>query len=309
MAMRKGLGKGLGTLLGDEMVKKATQTKAKASKVEKITTKIKINDIKPNPYQPRTHFDEGALKKLAESIKEHGLIQPIVLRKVDKHYEIVAGERRWRASKLLNLKEIEAIIKDYSSEETSAIALVENLQRENLDPIEEACAYRKLMVTFSLSQEEIAEKVGKSRSQVANMLRLLKLSPFVQNALSSGEITIGQARPLLAVSTSMQEELLDKIIAEELSARAVEALVKSAKDKHKGDNKKKTKAIPAELRQWSDRLKVSLGTPVRICLGPKNKGKIEIQFKSEEELERLLHFIEYGNATLHDGEKETGFRV
>lgn len=287
----RGLGKGLGAIFHKENLAEV-QRDAK----QKSTIKISTKDIVPNPHQPRLHFDKNALETLMHSIKQYGLVQPVVVRKVDDKYELVAGERRWRACKLLNLKEIDAIVKDYSTEQTSEIALVENLQRQDLDPIEEACAYQRLKDTFKLTQEEIAERIGRSRSHIANILRLLKLPEFIQNKLSAGDISIGQARPLLMLkSDDLQQKMLDKITDEDLNARQIEALVKEWNDpKPKTQKVSSKKEDSAELRQWQDRLKLSLGTPVDIKLnrGKKVKGKIEIKFTSEDELIRLLQYLE-----------------
>lgn len=287
----KGLGKGLGAIFHKE-----TLAEVQRDSEPKSTTKISIKDIVPNPHQPRLKFEENALKSLMESIKQHGLVQPIVVRKVDNKYELVAGERRWRACKMLKLSEIEAIVKDYSTEETSEIALVENLQRQDLDPIEEAHAYQRLKDIFKLTQEEIAEKIGRSRSHIANILRLLKLPDFIQNKLSAGEISIGQARPILMLkSKNLQAKMLQEIEEKDLNARQIEALVKAWNNPlPKPERNASKNEESAELRQWQDRLKLSLGTPVDIKLnrGKNVKGKIEIKFTSEAELNRLLEYLE-----------------
>lgn len=286
----KGLGKGLGTLLGEDTFKKVEESKH-------ATTKIKVADIDPNPNQPRLRFDQEALNTLIESIKQYGLVQPVVVRKNGDRYELVAGERRWRACKALKFTEIEALVKDYSTEQTTEIALVENLQRQDLDPIEEAHAYKRLKDKFKLTQEEIATKLGRSRSHIANIIRLLNLSQPVQNLLSAGEITIGQARPMLSLKTQeLQEKMLEIVAQRGLNARQIEELVKvwnepaSKKEKTKRNENEGS----AEIRSWEDRLKISLGTPVGIKFkaGKEAKGKIEIAFKSETELTRLLAFLE-----------------
>ncbi len=284
-----GLGKGLNALI------KTPTTVEEANEID-------IFSIEPNPNQPRQYFAEDALTTLEDSIRQFGLVQPVVVRKVEGKYQLVAGERRWRACKNIGMKTIPAIIKNYSTEETTEIALVENLQRQDLDPIEEAYAYKRLMDVFKLTQDSVASKVGRSRSHVANMLRLLHLPNFVQDELSAGEVTIGQVRPLLSLKTvKQQREALQIIKTKELSARQVEALVKqmlSEKKRPKGLGLSQT----AEFRKIIEDLKLSLGTAVDIKLKPGNKvkGKIEISFSSEEELERLITYFQEEEETSSD---------
>lgn len=291
--IKKGLGKGLGALL-----QTSEQTFEEINQQQ--THELPLKDIEPNPDQPRKNFTEDALETLMESIKNFGIVQPIVVRKKGKKYQIVAGERRYRAASALGLDQVPVIIKDYSTEEVTEIALVENLQRQDLDPIEEAFAYQRLMDTFKQTQDLIATRVGRSRSHVANMMRLLKLPEAIQNDLSVGELTIGQARPLLSLSNEKtQLEVAEKIKEEDLNARQVEALVNSlASTKKSKTNKKPTKKDSAELRALTERLKLSLGSPVNIKLkaGKKVQGKIEISFASEEELNRLLLYMEASSA-------------
>ena len=291
--IKKGLGKGLGALL-----QTSEQTFEEINQQQ--THELPLKDIEPNPDQPRKNFTEDALETLMESIKNFGIVQPIVVRKKGKKYQIVAGERRYRAASALGLDQVPVIIKDYSTEEVTEIALVENLQRQDLDPIEEAFAYQRLLDTFKQTQDLIATRVGRSRSHVANMMRLLKLPEAIQNDLSVGELTIGQARPLLSLSNEKtQLEVAEKIKEEDLNARQVEALVNSlASTKKSKTNKKPTKKASAELRALTERLKLSLGSPVNIKLkaGKKVQGKIEISFASEEELNRLLLYIEASSA-------------
>ena len=287
--IKKGLGKGLGALL---QTSEQTFEEINQQQIHELPLK----DIEPNPDQPRKNFTEDALETLMESIKNFGIVQPIVVRKKGKKYQIVAGERRYRAASALGLDQVPVIIKDYSTEEVTEIALVENLQRQDLDPIEEAFAYQRLLDTFKQTQDLIATRVGRSRSHVANMMRLLKLPEAIQNDLSVGELTIGQARPLLSLSNEKtQLEVAEKIKEEDLNARQVEALVNSlASTKKSKTNKKPTKKDSAELRALTERLKLSLGSPVNIKLkaGKKVQGKIEISFASEEELNRLLLYME-----------------
>lgn len=291
--IKKGLGKGLGALL-----QTSEQTFEEINQQQ--THELPLKDIEPNPDQPRKNFTEDALETLIESIKNFGIVQPIVVRKKGKKYQIVAGERRYRAASALGLDQVPVIIKDYSTEEVTEIALVENLQRQDLDPIEEAFAYQRLLDTFKQTQDLIATRVGRSRSHVANMMRLLKLPEAIQNDLSVGELTIGQARPLLSLSNEKtQLEVAEKIKEEDLNARQVEALVNSLSSTKKSKtNKKPTKKDSAELRALTERLKLSLGSPVNIKLkaGKKVQGKIEISFTSEEELNRLLLYMEASSA-------------
>ena len=291
--IKKGLGKGLGALL-----QTSEQTFEEINQQQ--THELPLKDIEPNPDQPRKNFTEDALETLMESIKNFGIVQPIVVRKKGKKYQIVAGERRYRAASALGLEQVPVIIKDYSTEEVTEIALVENLQRQDLDPIEEAFAYQRLLDTFKQTQDLIATRVGRSRSHVANMMRLLKLPEAIQNDLSVGELTIGQARPLLSLSDEKtQLEVAEKIKEEDLNARQVETLVNSLASTKKVKTKKKpTKKDSAELRVLTERLKLSLGSPVNIKLkaGKKVQGKIEISFASEEELNRLLLYMEASSA-------------
>lgn len=291
-----GLGKGLGALMN---VADENATRARESEID-------IEAISPNPYQPRKAFAEDALATLVESIRQYGLVQPVIVRRVDDTYQLVAGERRWRACKELGMKKIPAIVKDYSTEEITEIALVENLQRQDLDPIEEAYAYKRLMSTFKLTQEAIAAKLGRSRSHVANMLRLLQLPAFLRNELSAGEISIGQARPLLALKKEgLQLEALQRIKELELNARQVEELVKKML-RPPGTGRSATgRQDSAELRALTEKLKLSLGTPVVIKLrsGKKVQGKIEIAFASETELERIIRFIEEEDGEGYDDQQ------
>ena len=235
MAPKRGLGKGLDSLIPNSVLKPATPEKlAEENKVSVKTeekaaeTMVKITKIEPNREQPRKHFDEEALNELAESIKHYGLISPILVQDKKDHYEIIAGERRWRAAKIAGLKEVPVIIREYTEREIAEIALIENVQREDLNPIEEAMGYKRLIEEFDLKQEEVAECVSKSRSAITNSLRLLKLSEEVQKYLVDGELSMGHARALLAVEDSEKQTFLaKKIINEKLSVRDVEKLVKN----------------------------------------------------------------------------------
>lgn len=257
---------------------------------------LRIADIQPNPNQPRKHFSVDDMTTLVESIKQYGVFQPILVRKDGTQYQIVAGERRWRAAKEAGLTSIPALIKNYSTEEVTEVALVENLQRQNLDPIEEAYAYQRLISTFKQTQEVIASRLGRSRSHIANMMRLLQLPEPIRNDLSSGEITVGQARPLLSLQKeSIQLEALEIIKEKELSARQVEQLVKTlGQKKPKKMGAPSAKETSAEIRALVDRLKTSVGSPVSINVkNPKKmQGTIEISFRNEEELGRLIEYLD-----------------
>ena len=255
-----------------------------------------IEKIRTNPYQPRRDFDKAALDELKESIQNYGVLQPILLRKQGDNYEIIAGERRFRAAKLAGLTKIPSLIKDFDNKKMSEVALIENLQREDLNIMEEARAYQRLMQEFSMTQEMVAETIGKSRPKIANTLRLLKLSPKVQNMISEGKLTGGQAKPLLSVDYEpLQEELAKKIASADLSTRAAEALVKSILEREQlpvkdEETVKKEEAEDNYMRDAIERLTQIFATKV-IIHRKKNKGKIEIEFYSDEDLERILESI------------------
>lgn len=279
-----GLGKGLGSFGLSRSFKDG----------HKSGYEIDIAKIQPNPNQPRKRFTEEDMGTLVASIQAHGLIAPIAVRKVDDHYEIVAGERRWRACQQAGLTKIPVVVRDYTTEEVSEIALVENLQRQNLNPIEEAFGYQYLMETFKKTQEEIATTVGRSRSYVANIVRLLQLPEFLQQELETGALTVGQARPLLALDGEhLQLQALERIKEKDLNARQIEQLVKELQNGKKRLTSTQPKAT-AELRKLMQRLKHSLGAPVDIRLKNTKKvqGIIEVSFKSEEELMRLISYME-----------------
>lgn len=251
---------------------------------------IPVAAIVPNPHQPRQHFDPEALEALANSIKEYGIVQPLVVQQRGKgKYELVAGERRLRAAQLCHLSKVPAIIKAYEPQVATEIALIENLQRADLNAIEEGQAYASLIEEFDLTQEEAAKKVGKSRSHVANMMRLLQLPEAIQQAVWDGQLTMGQARPLLQLPADLQAAAAEKIISQGLSARQAEQLVKSLLAQKPQQPKE---ALDAYLESVQDRMKMHLGTSVAIRLGRnKKKGKIEISFTSEAEFERLLALL------------------
>lgn len=283
---------GLVTLMGKEALTTNESGMVVKKKENTGIQTVSIHKIKANPNQPRKHFAPDELATLVESIKQHGLIQPLVVTKTEDGYQLVAGERRWRAAKEAGLEELPVVIKNYSTEEITEIALVENLQRQNLDPIEEAYAYQRLVDVFKLSHDKIAFRLGRSRSHVANMVRLLKLPEYIRNDVSSGELTVGQVRPLLTLPEELQKEAWQQIKERELSARQVEQLVAQLK---KGKRKASVKpVVTAELRAITDQVKANLGVPVAIKFqaGKKVRGKVEITFKSQDELEYVLAYMQ-----------------
>ncbi|RME37001.1 MAG: ParB/RepB/Spo0J family partition protein [Deltaproteobacteria bacterium] len=287
MAKRPALGKGIGALISSAATS-STSDKAGSSKYFLCP----IEDLKPHGKQPRKTFDDAKMAELVASIREKGVIQPLVVRKLDDSYQIIAGERRWRAAQKAGLKEVPVVIQDVSEDWALEMALIENIQREDLNPIEEAEAYRHLMEAFDLSQEEVAKRVGRERSTVANMLRLLKLPGQVRSDVISGDLTMGHARALLGLEE--EEDILearDQVIARKLSVRECEALVKKIKTFGK-PNRDKTEPAPVdpELKRLEEELKRALGTQVR--LQPRGKGgKLEITYFSPEELERILAIL------------------
>lgn len=254
---------------------------------------LRIAQVEPNKNQPRSTFDDDKLEELADSIKEHGVIQPIIVVKNNEMYKIVAGERRWRAAKKAGLKEIPVVIRNYSEFEIAQIALIENLQRENLNPIEEALGYQTLMSKYNMTQEDVSGKIGKSRSAVANSVRLLSLDEPIQQKLISGEISSGHARALLAVSSpKARMALLDAILEKNLNVRQAEALAKQL-EANKPARKKPVmdEQLKAQLENLEDRLSSRLGTKVKLS-HDKKKGKIEIEYYGNDDLERILNIIE-----------------
>jgi ParB family chromosome partitioning protein len=274
---KKGLGKGLGALI-------TTSTAAEQPRHEMIP----IDSISPNPMQPRRRFNEESLEELAASLKEHGLVQPIIVRPSGTGYELLVGERRWRAAQLAGAKSIPAVIRDAETSECLQIALVENLHRDDLNGIEEASAYRQLVEDFGLSQDEVALKVGKSRSTIANALRLLQLPVEVQATIVAEEITPGHARALLALQGDpYQSVLLQRIIEEELSVRQTEEI---ARGRLGGGEEAPPREKPQSLSEYADLLAASLRARVKVMQG-KRKGKIIIEFKGEKDLQRLMSEI------------------
>ena len=310
MAKRTGLGKGLGAIFGDEVMESAAEEQeakhqAKSKSAQEPEKKeeendigkelmVKVTAIEPNREQPRKDFNEEAMEELAESMKVYGVLQPLLVQKKGDYYEIIAGERRWRAAKLAGLKEVPVVIREYTKQQTMEIALIENVQREDLNPIEEAKAYQRLIQEFELKQEEIAARVGKNRVTITNSMRLLKLDERVQDLLIQNQITGGHARALLSVEDGqLQYELAGKIIAENLSVRETEKLVKSlSKKKNPKEKKVEDESLTLIFSDLEERMKSAMGTKVSINIKDKNKGRVEIEYYSESELERIVELIE-----------------
>lgn len=299
-ARKKGLGKGLDSLIPDNKSVKINQTEKVLQSLENSDVQVEsksgeqmisINKVEPNRDQPRKKFEEDALMELSDSIKQFGVLQPLIVRKRKDYYEIIAGERRWRAAKMAGIKEIPVIIKDYTEQEIIEIGLIENIQRENLNPIEEAAAYKRLLEEFNLKQDEVAERVSKSRTAVTNSMRLLKLCEKVQQMVIDDMISTGHARALLAIEDAdSQYELAVKIFDEKLSVRDVEKLVKDIKNPKQPKVKK---VIENEFlyNDLANRMKDVMGTKVNIAAKGNGKGKIEIEYYSDDELERMFDMI------------------
>lgn len=288
MAKKRGLGQGLSALISDDLEDKIVEQNKGGALF------IKISNVEPNREQPRKVFDEDALQELADSISQYGIIQPLIVSKKNDYYEIVAGERRWRAAKLAGLKEVPVIVKNFSPEVVLEVALIENIQRENLNPIEEAIAYQRLIDEFGLKQDEIAEKVSKSRSAIANTLRLLNLSEDVQQMIVDEMISSGHARALLAINDpTVQYDIATKVFDEKLSVRETEKLIK---DYHKPKKKKIVEPISHLLdpvyKKIEDDVKRIFGTKVSIVKKNDKLGKIEIEYYSKEELDRILELMQ-----------------
>lgn len=289
---KKGLGKGLDSLIPDNRPAKAEPAKEPVKEEVKTGEQMmNINMVEPNRDQPRKKFEEDALLELSDSIKQFGVIQPILVRKRKDYYEIIAGERRWRAAKMAGVKEVPVIVKEYTEQEIVEISLIENIQRENLNPIEEAMAYKKLLEGFHLKQDEVAERVSKSRTAVTNSMRLLKLDEKVQQMIVDDMISTGHARALLAIDDHEQQyELAVRVFDEKLSVRETEKLVKDIKN----PKKPKEKKVVEHAFVYTDlenRMKEVLGTKVSIAAKGNGKGKIEIEYYSDKELERMFDMI------------------
>lgn len=277
--MSRGLGKGLNALITSNLIEESEQV-----------TEVSITEIRPNPYQPRKEFDPAAIEELSASISEHGIIQPLIVRKSIKGYDLVAGERRLRAAKAVGLKKVPVVIKAYTDQQLMEIALIENLQRENLNPLEEAEAYGRLIAHHEYTQEQLAQKIGKSRPHVANMLRLLQLPEKIRPMLATAALSMGHARALLSVeSEKVQLQLAEDVVKKGLSVRQLEELVKQLNVSRETKKKKQVKTEPM-LQQMEERLRSYFGTSVKIKKGTK-RGKIEIDFYSAEDLQRILDIL------------------
>ena len=291
----RGLGKGLDTLIPNNVVSPKKE-KAVAEASEKgLETIVKITKVEPNREQPRKKFDEDALLELSENIKQYGILQPLLVQERDDFYEIIAGERRWRAAKLAGLKEVPVIVKKLTEQEIMEISLIENIQREDLNPIEEALAYKRLLTEFNLKQDEVAERVSKSRTAVTNAMRLLKLDDKVQQMVIDEMLTTGHARALLGIENpEKQYAAAQKIFDEKLSVRDTEKMVKNLQNEKKTTDEEPKKIDPKLLAIYKDleeQLKVILGTKVAINPKDDKKGKIEIEYYSQDELDRIIDMI------------------
>lgn len=286
MSRKRGLGQGLSALISDEREEEI------ALENNKDILKVKLSLVEPNPNQPRKQFDEDALLELAESIKQFGVLQPLVVVKRDKFYEIIAGERRWRAAKLAGIKEIPVLVKDFTEEEIVEVSLIENIQREDLNPIEEAIAYHRLASEFNLKQDDIATKVSKSRSAITNSLRLLQLNEKVQQMVITQMISSGHARTLLAIKDiDQQYEVAVQVFDNKLSVRETESLIKKLMTEKKEKIVKKDQMMDPIISSLQKSIEEILGTKVKID-AKKNKGIIEIEYFSNAELDRIIELLQ-----------------
>jgi ParB family chromosome partitioning protein len=278
--MAKGLGRGLDALF----------TKVDVEK-EDVISEANVEELRPNPYQPRKHFDDQGIQELSDSIKQHGVVQPLIVRKSIRGYEVIAGERRLRAAKLALLEKVPIVIREFTDEQMMEIALVENLQREDLNPMEIATAYHKLMDRLTLTQEELSERVGKSRPHVTNFLRLLQLPMEIQSDVSRGTLSMGHARAILGVKDEqVQIQLATKAIKERASVRQLEEWIQRFQQQQPQKSKEVPKRLEPTIKRYEDMLQQVFSTPVKIKQGRK-KGKIEIEYYSDRELERLIELI------------------
>ncbi|HJC04893.1 MAG TPA: ParB/RepB/Spo0J family partition protein [Candidatus Enterocloster excrementipullorum] len=300
---KKGLGRGLGAIFGEDVVKESNEelanTKKAISSPQEETggeIMVKVSLIEPNRDQPRKDFNEEELQELAESIKNYGVLQPLLVQKKGTSYELIAGERRWRAAKLAGLREVPVVLREYNKQQAMEIALIENVQRSDLNPIEEAQAYQQLVKEFHLTQEEIAVRVSKNRATITNAMRLLKLDSQIQDLLIKGMISSGHARALLSLEDGqLQKKAAQEILDRGLSVRETEKLVKKmGKDLSPKEEKaeKRDDALTLIFRELEERMKSIMGTKVSIHNKDKNKGRIEIEYYSEAELERIVEMIE-----------------
>ena len=288
-AKPRGLGKGLDSLIPGGTVSNSKASLKSEEKIEKPDSFVDINLVEPNREQPRKNFDEDALLELADSIKQYGLLQPILVQDRKSYYEIIAGERRWRASKMAGLKEVPVIIRNYSEQEIVEISLIENIQREDLNPIEEAQAYKRLLTEFNLKQDEVAERVSKSRTAVTNSMRLLKLCDEVQQMIIDNMLSTGHARAIISIEDPKEQyALAQKIFDEKMSVREVEKYIKNMSKEIK-PKKKKNESLTAIYEATEEKLKGALGTKVQIVSREKEgTGKIDIEFYSHDDFERII---------------------
>lgn len=283
MINRRGLGRGLDSLI----------PVAEEPQVGENSSEIALDDIVPNRFQPRKEFDQDKLNELAESIRQYGILQPIVLRKTADKYELVAGERRWRASRIAQLTTVPALVRELTDQEMTAIALVENLQREDLNAMEEARAYRQLMDEFGLTQEEVARKLNRSRAAIANSVRLLNLPEPIQDYVSRGTLSPGQVRPLLVLPTSeLQVEAAEEIISGHMNAREAEDLSRKLQQRKIRPKAKKEKPAATWLRETEEKLSRRLGTRVHVVAEDEERGTLSIEFYSAEDLQRIIDLID-----------------
>ncbi len=293
-AKKGGLGKGLDSLISNKVSAEQLNTGNIAGSKNAVSM-VKVSLVEPNREQPRKHFDEGALSELADSIRQHGIVQPLIVRKKDGYYEIIAGERRWRAARIAGLKEIPVIVREFSEQEKTEISLIENIQREDLNPIEEARAYKTLMEEFHLKQDELAKRVSKSRTAVTNAMRLLKLCGEVQQMVIDGKLTGGHARCLISIEDpDMQVAVASQISKESLSVRDTEKLVKNLQRQKTGVKREKEEPDEKLLilcENMAEQMKQILGT--KVSVQPKNNdtGKIEIEYYSQDDLDRILRMM------------------
>jgi ParB family chromosome partitioning protein len=296
MAAKKGLGKGLDSMIPDKLSAKAPRTEGKPSSEHAAdAVMMDIGKVEPNRKQPRKKFDEDALLELAESIKQFGVLQPLLVQERDDYYEIIAGERRWRAAKLAGVKQLPVIIKKLTEQEIMEISLIANIQREDLNPIEEALAYKRLLTEFNLKQDEVAERVSKSRTAVTNAMRLLKLDDRVQQMVIDEMLTTGHARALLGIDDpEKQYTVAQQIFDEKLSVRDTEKLVKNLQNEKKSKPEEKAQLDPkleAIYRDLEEQMKDILGTKVSINHKDAKKGKLEIEYYSQDELDRIIDLL------------------
>ena len=279
---RKALGRGLGALLSSDST---IDLGAEPSEVD-------LSSIVPGPMQPRVNFDEAALESLAESIKTHGVVQPLLVRRRGEEFELIAGERRWRAAKMAGLTRVPVLVKDVSDDNLLEIALIENIQREDLNPIEEAQAYRRLIENVGLTQEALATRIGRDRSYITNYLRLLKLPPDLQQLVIDGRLSTGHARTIVGLSQAdIQRRLARQVIEDGLSVRATEILVQKASADRPARTIRESKTVDPNIRAAETKLRRALGTQVRIVQMSEGRGKVEISFYNAQDLDRIYDLL------------------